>query len=148
MPKGQSMPPEELIAHLKKQPFEPFRIRMTDGAAYEIRHPEVILGKIKGVGSLCGAVYGLPTQPAERLGELLPDRWQAARLTNCATPPQAGGSGAKNPPAGPEIKGVGSLCGADQIIGDDNHPTITYTYDIIPRNPKISDQRTHATTLV
>jgi RHS repeat-associated protein len=38
--------------------------------------------------------------------------------------------------------------GAPQIIGDANHPTITYTYDSIHRNTKITDQQTHATTLV
>ena len=28
----------------------------------------------------------LPTTPAEQLGDLLPDRWQAAREANTATP--------------------------------------------------------------
>ena len=28
---------------LRRQPFEPFEIRLTNGEKYEIRHPEVVL---------------------------------------------------------------------------------------------------------
>jgi hypothetical protein len=37
------MPPEELLRHLQRRPFQPFRLRLTDGADYEIRHPEMML---------------------------------------------------------------------------------------------------------
>jgi hypothetical protein len=37
------MPPEDLLERLHRQPFEPFRIRLTDGSTYEVRHPELIL---------------------------------------------------------------------------------------------------------
>ena len=38
------MPPEELWEKLHKQPFEPFRIHLTDGTSYEILHPELVMG--------------------------------------------------------------------------------------------------------
>ena len=37
------MAPEELRDVLRHQPFEPFRLVMTDGEAYEIRHPDLAL---------------------------------------------------------------------------------------------------------
>ncbi len=37
------MPPEDLWEQLRRQPFEPFRLHLTDGTAYEIRHPELMM---------------------------------------------------------------------------------------------------------
>jgi len=37
------MPPEELWQKLRAQPFEPFRLFLTDGTAYDIRHPELMM---------------------------------------------------------------------------------------------------------
>jgi hypothetical protein len=37
------MAPEELRDALKQQPFEPFRLVMTDGGSFEIRHPDLLL---------------------------------------------------------------------------------------------------------
>lgn len=34
---------EDILDNLEKQPFEPFRICMTDGRAYEIWHPDLCL---------------------------------------------------------------------------------------------------------
>ena len=34
------MRPEEVLAFLRRQPFEPFRIHLTDGTTYEVRHPD------------------------------------------------------------------------------------------------------------
>ncbi len=31
----------DIRAHLRKQPFEPFRVFMSDGATYDVRHPEL-----------------------------------------------------------------------------------------------------------
>ena len=36
------MSPEELHNSLRQQPFLPFRIVLTDGACYDIRHPELL----------------------------------------------------------------------------------------------------------
>ena len=36
------MAPEELRDTLRRQPFEPFRIVLTDGAGYEVRHPDLL----------------------------------------------------------------------------------------------------------
>ncbi len=34
------MRPEEILAYLRRQPFEPFRMHLTDGTTYEVRHPD------------------------------------------------------------------------------------------------------------
>jgi hypothetical protein len=36
------MTAEELRDTLRQQPFEPFRLVMTDGVGYEIRHPDLL----------------------------------------------------------------------------------------------------------
>jgi len=36
------MVPEELRETLRTQPFEPFRLVMTDDTAYDIRHPDLL----------------------------------------------------------------------------------------------------------
>jgi hypothetical protein len=48
---------EDLRIRIKQRPFIPFRIVLTEGTSYEIRHPELImLGKR-------GAVIGLAKKP-------------------------------------------------------------------------------------
>jgi hypothetical protein len=37
------MDAEELYEKVKHRPFEPFRIHVSDGTAYEIKHPEQIM---------------------------------------------------------------------------------------------------------
>jgi len=34
---------EDLLAMLRRRPFVPFRIHMTDGQTYDIVHPEAVL---------------------------------------------------------------------------------------------------------
>jgi hypothetical protein len=36
------MSPEELRTTLKETPFEPFRIVLTDGASYDVHHPDLL----------------------------------------------------------------------------------------------------------
>lgn len=36
------MSPDELRGSLKQQPFEPFRVVITDGVAFDIRHPDLL----------------------------------------------------------------------------------------------------------
>lgn len=37
------MAPQELRDALRQQPFEPFRLVLTDGVGYEIPHPDLLL---------------------------------------------------------------------------------------------------------
>jgi len=37
------MTPEDIREHLREQPFEPFRVFLSDGSAHEVRHPEMML---------------------------------------------------------------------------------------------------------
>ena len=34
---------DELIDAIRKSPFRPFRLRVSDGAAFDIRHPEMLM---------------------------------------------------------------------------------------------------------
>lgn len=34
------MRPDEVLAFLRRHPFEPFRIHLTDGSVYEVNHPD------------------------------------------------------------------------------------------------------------
>jgi hypothetical protein len=49
-----NMAPEELVAALRRRPFVPFRITLTEGTTYEIRHPELCMAGRRS------AVIGLP----------------------------------------------------------------------------------------
>jgi hypothetical protein len=53
------MAPAELRDALHQRPFEPFRLVMTDGVGYEIRHPDLLM-----VG-LRTATVGLTGQPGQ-----------------------------------------------------------------------------------
>ena len=37
------MTPEDLKEHLRKKPFVPFRITLTDGSTHDVRHPELCM---------------------------------------------------------------------------------------------------------
>ena len=57
------MAPEELRDTLRRAPFEPFRLVMTDGIGYDIRHPDLLM-----VGRR-SAVVGLTGDPAQTFYE-------------------------------------------------------------------------------
>jgi hypothetical protein len=37
------MRPEDIRGFLQRKPFQPFRLTLTDGRTYEIRHPELAM---------------------------------------------------------------------------------------------------------
>ena len=41
--KGRTMRPEDIREFLQKKPFQPFRLTLTDGRTYEVRHPEMAM---------------------------------------------------------------------------------------------------------
>lgn len=49
------MRPEDIRQFLQRRPFQPFRLTLTDGRTYEVRHPELAM-----IGRSTVAV-GLPT---------------------------------------------------------------------------------------
>ena len=53
------MPPSELLVFIRRRPFVPFRIHLTDGTTYEIGHPEMVM---PGIAT---AIIGVPVNPAE-----------------------------------------------------------------------------------
>lgn len=57
------MSPEELRDTLRRHPFEPFRLVMTDGTGFEIRHPDLLW-----IGQRT-AMVGLTGQPGQTFYE-------------------------------------------------------------------------------
>jgi hypothetical protein len=49
----------DLLTMIHQRPFQPIRLYLTDGAVYEIRHPELIMP------GLTSAVIGLPADPMQ-----------------------------------------------------------------------------------
>ena len=37
------MRPNDIIAHLRKQPFKPVRVFISDGKSYDVSHPEMMM---------------------------------------------------------------------------------------------------------
>jgi len=37
------MPPQDLLQAIRKRPFVPFRLHLTDGMTYEVYHPELMM---------------------------------------------------------------------------------------------------------
>jgi hypothetical protein len=37
------MPPQDLLQALRRRPFGPFKLHVSDGTVYEIRHPELFM---------------------------------------------------------------------------------------------------------
>jgi hypothetical protein len=48
------MLPDDVLQPLHRRPFEPFRIEVSDGTAYEVHHPELVM---VGLGAL---IVGIP----------------------------------------------------------------------------------------
>lgn len=51
------MSPEDLLQYIRRRPFEPFRLVTTDGTAYEILHPEMLMPGWRT------PIVGLPKDP-------------------------------------------------------------------------------------
>jgi hypothetical protein len=56
------MAPEEITARLRRQPFVSFRMTLTEGGTYEIRHPELCM-----VGRRSAIVGIITTDDPDRL---------------------------------------------------------------------------------
>ncbi len=57
------MHPDDLLGAVRRQPFAPFRLHVSDGSSYEVRHPETILVTRRAA---IFAIPDNPAQPAER----------------------------------------------------------------------------------
>jgi hypothetical protein len=55
------MPPADLLQALRKRPFEPFRLQISDGSTYAVPHPELVM---VGMGS---AIIGIPASGQTQL---------------------------------------------------------------------------------
>jgi hypothetical protein len=59
------MRPDDLLELLRTTPFEPFRIHLSDGASFEIRHPDMAIVLRSKVTVAVPGPAG-PDGPAER----------------------------------------------------------------------------------
>jgi hypothetical protein len=87
-----------MLTVVRAQPFEPFRICLTDGQSYEIRHPEWCMPGARVV------IIGIPAHPTDPLFErtVKVDPLHVVRLEPLPTntpPGGAAGNGPTNQPA-------------------------------------------------
>ena len=59
------MPPDDVLELLRAAPFEPFRIHLSDGTAFEIQHPDMAIVQRSKVTVAVPGPEG-PDGPAER----------------------------------------------------------------------------------
>lgn len=55
------MAPGEMLAAVQKRPFQPFRLHLSNGSSYDVRHPEMVI-----VGQRT-SVLGYPRDDATEL---------------------------------------------------------------------------------
>ncbi len=85
------MSPIDMRNTLRKQPFTPFRLVMSDGSAYDVRHPEMVLVGLRTafVGLMGSASETFPEQTIQLdLGHIT----QVVPI-DAATPPARGAVG-------------------------------------------------------
>jgi hypothetical protein len=83
---------EELREILRRSPFEPFRLVMTDGTAYDIRHPDLLMVGRRSI------IVGLTGDPA-------PDFFRTISQSRFASPDSFGATGVGSP----------AICQMDQL---------------------------------
>jgi len=67
-----NMPPRELAQALSRRPFVPFRLHVTDGTTYDIRHPELLMvSPGSAIVGLPSATYALPLIERYEIVDLL-----------------------------------------------------------------------------
>jgi hypothetical protein len=49
------MPPQDLLQAVRRRPFVPFRLHVSDGTVYDVRHPELLMVAV------ASAVVGVPS---------------------------------------------------------------------------------------
>jgi hypothetical protein len=86
------MSPEALKDHLRKQPFEAFRMVQTDGTSFDVQHPDLRLVGVRH------AIVGLPANHKPTMFErtVTLDLLHVIRvepLPNSSTPGQKNGPG-------------------------------------------------------
>jgi hypothetical protein len=88
------MPLEDLLRALRQRPFQPFRVYITDGAIYEVRHPDLCMAGTRSVLiGIPGATYIEPVY--DRFVNI--DLLHITRLE--PLPPPTGGNGQTGPVA-------------------------------------------------
>ncbi len=81
------MTPETIQKHLLHQPFQPFRVCLSDGSAYEVRQPEMVLVMQREV------IIALP-----KPGEQFPKQLVYCDLLHVTRVEPTGGSSPKSRP--------------------------------------------------
>jgi hypothetical protein len=87
----------DLQEELKRQPFRPFRLYLTDGTAFDVAHPELAVVSHSAVRLRLPPALGLGLE-RDALIDLLHIMWLEVLNVPGPTPP-GGGNGPASPPA-------------------------------------------------
>jgi hypothetical protein len=84
------MAPEELVEATRQRPFEPFRIHVSDGSAYDVRHPDQCMTLRRVV------IVAAPADPSQPVPDraVRVDVLHITRLEPLAAAAPPGGNGA------------------------------------------------------
>jgi len=84
------MSPKALLERVRQRPFKPFRLIVTEGASYEVRHPELLVVGHREV------FIGLPALQTDELFDtsVLVDLLHVVRLEPLPVPGSAQGAAA------------------------------------------------------
>jgi hypothetical protein len=85
------MHPDDLLKAVRRQPFIPFRIHVSDGSFYDVRHPETIL-VTRCMASL--AIPDDPSKPADHIVDVA--MVYISRIEQLASSTATDGAGAQH----------------------------------------------------
>jgi hypothetical protein len=91
------MSPSDVLRFTRKKPFEPFRIVVSDGSTYEIRHPEFCM--VLQTSVIIG-VPGTPTGGIPESAEWIDARHIVKVIPLSPASPEAGDGAQSNGPPG------------------------------------------------
>ena len=86
------MPPSELLQAVRRRPFVPFRLYVSEGATFDIRHPELMH---IGIASVTIVVRDDPSSPYYDHIEIVAAR-HIIRMVPLEQPIVTGGNGEKS----------------------------------------------------
>ncbi|MFO0843007.1 MAG: hypothetical protein U0797_11530 [Gemmataceae bacterium] len=88
------MSPADLLTHVRRRPFVPFRVVTSDGTTYDVRHPDIVMVTLGSV------IIGYPDRRQDGLAErydlvslrhivrLEPEDYPAPSVPTEGTPPR------------------------------------------------------------
>jgi len=89
------MQPEQIRSHLRRQPFQPIRVFLSDGSAFDIEHPEFAA---VSMGEVAIAVRVRSSELPDQMVYVAPEHVSRIELANGTRPAKASDGSEKQKP--------------------------------------------------